>query len=227
MTRRKAPISQCAKCPTVGPVDKMGLCRACRLRMFSPATYRWTPEKDAKLVRAYQGSSTKSQLSKALTILEAEFRFPRHILANRAQTLGLCVVQSRPWTADDIEYLLDHAGSVSIKRLAKRMHRSEEAVKNKLFRHQIKGRLEEGYTQKGLADLLGVGRPRITAWIRRGLLELDSDIADRISHKSARAFVLFHMEEYSLRRVEEWWMKTLVREELEYRTSGSWRQRAA
>jgi hypothetical protein len=214
-SRSRVPTSICAKCVTEAHVDSMGLCRTCRLRMHTRKVYHWTPAMDDQIAQAYKAAATRKHLTGSITRLATAYGFPRISVTRRAAELGLQFVKSREWGTIELEFLKENAGSIGIKKLARKLHRSESSVLNKIFRMGISSKLNEGYTQKGLASMIGVSTFQVSAWIRRGLLDLSSDIADRVTHDSVRRFIVYHIEEYSLRRVEEWWMKMLVKEELD------------
>jgi hypothetical protein len=169
---------------------------------------------DDRLRTAYR-SKTKRELSLQLTQLQSLFHRPRHILQNRAQTLGLAVVEMKPWTDAEIEFVEENAGSMSLKKLAWHLRRNVASVKHLLNRKGLYGQCREGYSANELKGLLGVGHTQVDAWLRRGLLERSEDLADRITHESVRSFCLHYLQEISLRRVDERWLKMMVREELQ------------
>lgn len=213
-SRVRVPTSICAKCANEAHIDTMGLCSTCRLKLYTRRVYHWTPAMDDQIAQAYKSAATRKHLTSSITRLSAAYGFPRISIMRRASDTGLQFVQSRAWSSMELSFLEDNAGSIGIKKLARQLRRSEASVLTKIFRLGISSKLNEGYTQKGLASMVGVSTYQVSAWIRRGLLALSDDIADRITHESVRHFVVYHIEEYSLRRVEEWWMKMLVKEEL-------------
>lgn len=214
MTPKTSTTGICAKCPAEAPLDTMGLCRTCRLRFHSRTIYHWTPAMDDQLRHAYKSAVTRKHLTASLNRLGSEFRFPRYILTNRAGSLDILFTKTSHWTKEDIDFLHEHVGSMTVKRIAKALHRTDSSIKSYLYKNGIAGRLDEGYTQAGLAQFMGVSKIQVFKWLQRGLLDVHLDIGDRITHESVRDLVVYHAEEYSYRRVEEWWAKMLLREEL-------------
>jgi hypothetical protein len=189
---------------------KDGLCRECRCSRLamSKRKYVWTPEMDAQLVRAYRVASNKTDLTRRLRELMRSFQFPRHILQNRAGALGL---HSRPqilWTDDEIEMLREWSGTLSLTQMARKLRRTESAVKNKLFTLDLGCAVLEGFSQNELAHLFGVHHNKVGRWVARGWLFVNDQ--NLIPHASVEAFIWKHMDEYRFAACEEWWLKTML-----------------
>jgi hypothetical protein len=212
--RKTVAKVQCAKCPSMEGAGKMGLCPTCRLRFYRVILYPWTPAMDDRLRMAYR-SHSKKELSAKMTELQRLYRYPRHILQNRAQTLGLSAVEMNPWTDEQIAYVEENAGSISLTKMAAHLRRTPSSLKNFMHRKGLLSACQEGYSANELRTVLGVSHSQIEAWQRRGLLQRSEDLAGRITHESVRRFCLHNMEEFSLRRVDERWLKMMIREEIE------------
>ena len=165
----------CAKCGAGCIQAKDALCRSCRVRSHAilRTKYRWTPEMDELLVRAYRQSKNKSALSKAKKALAIQWRMPGYILQNRANTLGIRQREQRLWTSVEIERLREFGGTLSLTKLASKLGRTESSVKNRLFILGLGCRVVEGYSQNELGKLFGVHHNKVGRWIARGWITLD------------------------------------------------------
>jgi hypothetical protein len=114
----------CATCPSETIQAKDGLCKGCRLRAFTRRRqkYVWTPAHDAALRRAYR-SKNKVGLNQALTEMVRRTSWPRYILLNRAQALGLRMWTCERWEPAELEALRELAGTIPSYKIAKRMGR--------------------------------------------------------------------------------------------------------
>jgi hypothetical protein len=169
---------------------------------------------DDQLRQTYRIANKKRELSEALDRLQKHFKMPRCVITNRAQTLGLRYVQWRIWSEDEIEFLREFGGSMSSAKIAVKLHRSPSAVRQRLFHMQMSARVTEGYTADELRKRMGVTPRQMTIWIERGDLRRHATIGDRISHESVLRFVALHLDEIPLRRAEEWWIKSVIKDAL-------------
>jgi hypothetical protein len=207
----------CALCPTECQQAIDGLCRACRLRkaIGDRQKYFWTPELDAALRRAYTAKS-KAALGVAIRELMRRTRFPRCVLQNRAQALGIRFHQAQPWTAEEIGLLCDLAGAKPPRAIAGFLSnrpngrkRTALAVRQKLFALGLGIGVTEGYSRNELAQRMGVHHARISRWISQGWLRLNDQ--DRIPHGSVERFLWDHMEDYRFAACDDWWLKTMLK----------------
>lgn len=88
---------------------------------------------------------------------------PRWYIKRQAGRLGLTLhMDRRPWTASEMNLLEKLVGRVSSATIAKRLHRPESSIVNKLKRLGNSQRVREGYTMSDLEQCLGEDhRPRI------------------------------------------------------------------
>lgn len=120
----------------------------------------WTPERIEAALRAHvrrssgmlpSGSGEYNALKKgdpslpvAVTVVERYGGISRAWLAagapkSRVKFLG------DAWTDEEVEYLVEHAGSQTLRQIEKRLHRSWSACKRKLYDLGIRARDAQGY----------------------------------------------------------------------------------
>jgi len=202
-----SPIINCGKCRAETVQAKDGLCRSCRVRALVVTRYPFTPEMDAQLTRIYRTANNKLRHSAAMTEFARRYRMPKYIVQNRAQTLNLRTRVQVPWSAEEIEYISENAGRISIFKMSKHVRRSPASVKHKLFMLGISGMVVEGFSQRELASNFGVPHSTIARWLGRGWLWLEGD---RVPHEAVAKFVWEHMAEYRFAAAEEWWLKVML-----------------
>jgi hypothetical protein len=182
------------------------------MKVVRPAAkYQWTADMDDQLRQLYRRTSRKKlALSSELTKFCSSFRIPRTAVMNRARKLGLNTVRPfKPWTDKEKEALRKLAGLLGIYTIAKRLGRSPYAIKNQLSQMNLTAQLTDGYTIRQLQLLLGVPNRSIQMWVNTKALHMDLD-KERITESSVREFVRHNLFEFSFRKVDETWMKSLL-----------------
>ena len=200
----------CATCPTVPTKLVGGLCPSCRMKAIrGPAKYQWTTDMDDQLRQIYRRSSRKRRLlSIELTKLCSAFRLPRTAVANRARTLGLNIIRPfKPWSDEEKLALRKLVGLMSVNAIAKRLARSPYSIKSQLFQMELTAQLTDGYTVHQLQLLLGVPNRTIQMWLTTKALKMDKE---RITESSVRDFVKNNLYEFSFKRVDEAWLKSVL-----------------
>jgi hypothetical protein len=167
----------------------------------------WTEALDQALTRTYQSSKRREELTKGLNHFQRLTGFTRIVITSRAGALGLSFVERRKWTAEELEFVREHAGELSHSAIARRLKRTNYSVKAKVSQLALSLRVREGYSIDDLRSLLGVRASSVRRWVVAGWLRLQND---RVSETSVRQFLFEHPEEYSLRRVDEAWYKGLI-----------------
>ena len=202
----------CAACECYPSKLILGLCPECRMKVVRPpAKYQWTADMDDQLRQIYRRTGRKKLvLSAELTKFCSAFRLPRTAVMNRARRLGLNIVRPfKPWTHKEKEGLRKLTGLLGVNTIAKRLGRSPYAIKNQLSQMNLTAQLTDGYTIRQLQLLLGVPNRSIQMWLTTRALHMDLD-KERITEASVREFVKNNMHEYSFRRVNEPWLKSLL-----------------
>jgi hypothetical protein len=193
-------------------------CRADHRRRAKPK-YTWRPEFDAFLKAQYFGG-----LNRRFQVLNRMIRMtglPRWYIKRQATRLGLTMKMDRqPWTPADLKVLEKLVGRVSSATIAKRLHRPESSVVNKLKRLGNSRRVREGYTMRDLEQCLGEDHHKISVWIANGWLRdrlqgtrrHDGNGRDihRIREKDILRFLKNHPQEINLGKVDQVWFLDLV-----------------
>ncbi|MGH9739363.1 MAG: hypothetical protein ACRD4X_12385 [Candidatus Acidiferrales bacterium] len=126
----------------------------------------------------------------------------------------------KPWTQAELNLLERLVGRLSAATIAKRLHRPEGSVVNKLKRLGTSRRVREGYTMGDLEQCLGEDHHKISLWIANGWLRdglqgtkrhggNGSDI-HRIKEKDILHFFKNHPQEINLGKVDQTWFLDLV-----------------
>jgi hypothetical protein len=146
---------------------------------------------------------------------------PRWYIKRQAARLGLTLhTDRRPWTASEMNLLEKLIGHVSSATIAKRLHRPESSVVNKLKRIGTSRRVRNGYTMRELELCLGEDHHKITQWIKNGWLQdrlqgtrrHDGNGNDihRIREKDILTFIRNHPQEINLGKMDQTWFLDLV-----------------
>ena len=131
--------------------------------------YTWRPEYDARLKAHYFGGLNRR--FRVLTRMVRLTGLPRWYIKRQAARLGLTLyMDRRPWTASEMNLLEKLVGHVSSATIAKRLHRPESSVVNKLKRIGTSRRVRNGYTMRELELCLGEDHHKITLWIQERLV---------------------------------------------------------
>ena len=207
--RRGAPPSEAKYCSK---------CRADRRRR-AKLKYTWRLEFDAFLKAQYFGG-----LNRRFQVLNRMIRMtglPRWYVKRQAARLGLTMKMDRQsWTRAELKVLEKLVGRVSSATIAKRMHRPESSVVNKLKRLGTSRRVREGYTMRDLEQCLGEDHHKISVWIAnvwlrdrlQGTGRHDGNGRDihRIRETDILRFLKNHPQEINLGKVDQVWFLDLV-----------------
>ena len=178
--------------------------------------YRFSEELRAELRRAYAGN--KPHVTRGLDQLERRTGWPRHAFKYEASRLGIETSDHRrAWTAEEMAYLEEAVGLVSMRRIADRLHRTVSSVESKAEKLLLSRRAKEGYCMADLAAVFGEHPRKVKGWMERGLLGKvhRSECADgmRVSGDNVKRFVMQHHNEYDFRRVDQSWIKMMIFED--------------
>jgi hypothetical protein len=179
----------------------------------------WRPEFEVFLKAQYFGG-----LNRRFQILNKMIRMtglPRWYIKRQAARLGLTMKMDRkPWTPVELNLLDKLVGRVSSATIAKRLHRPESSVVNKLGRLGNSRRVREGYTMRDLEQCLGEDHHKISGWIAnrwlrdrlQGTRRHDGNGRDihRVREKDILRFLKNHPQEINLGKVDQMWFLDLV-----------------
>lgn len=166
-----------------------------------------TRDREDQLRQMYKRCRTKTELSEEVTMLANTWSVPRSTVTNLAMKLGISLLAWKTWNEQEIAFLREHAGSISIKRMAKALKRSPDSVKHQLHRMQLSAEVSEGYSIRQLQELLGVKHTRIQMWLSKGWLRMEQE---RVTERSLQRFLFQRMDAYSFRNCEESWLKGML-----------------
>jgi hypothetical protein len=203
------------------PPTEAKYCAKCRAnrRRRAKLKYTWRPEFDAFLKTQYFGG-----LNRRFQVLNRMIRMtglPRWYIKRQAARLGLTMKMDRkPWTPADLNLLEKLVGRMSSATIAKRLHRPESSVVNKLKRLGNSRRVRDGYTMRDLEQCLGEDHHKISIWIANGWLRdrlqgthrHDGNGRDihRIREEEILRFLKSHPQEINLGKVDQTWFLDLV-----------------
>lgn len=213
-------FDNCVQCGEMAE-GKDRLCRSCRgflsaKKNFAPRRspiYVWDADRDARLRRCYSNSARK-ELSRALTRLANELKYPKGALRRRAEQLGLTLWTHVRWTPMELAILADYAGNKTIGWICRQLKRrtgigrSYNSVKCKAGEIGRSIRLIDGYTKNDLAELFGTTLFTVNKWFMNGWLVPDGN--SRVSDRKILRFLSEHPNEWHFKRVDEAWIKGIL-----------------
>ena len=154
----------------------------------------WTPELDAIIREVYsRGWSGAREAINEIQRLHPKWR--SRCIWERAKKLGFDqkYVQERPpWSAADEALLRDFAQELSVKAIARLLHRSERSVRWRFAKLGESCKVLDEYSQQELARDLRVSPKTVRRWEEAGFLERHDG---RITHESLEQFCRKHASE--------------------------------
>jgi hypothetical protein len=140
----------------------------------------WSSEDDQVLRNGY-GAGWQGKQQAVRELLKRHPDWQAHIIWRRAAKLGLIEKKSRrgrernrqPWSENDDRMLLNLAGYKFARAIARRLHRTESAVRYRLAQLGKSSRVhKDGYARRALAEELHLGSKTVQRLIIEGLLEV-------------------------------------------------------
>jgi hypothetical protein len=177
----------------------------------------WTPELLGILERGYVRG--RSGVREAVQeILRRSPLLPRYVIWKRASRLELThqadgnetKKQSRRWSADEDKFLLQFGGEYPVRMIGEKLHRSERAVRLRLFLRIGSSSVSDGYSQSALSRDLGVSPATVRRWVKMDWLKLRGR---RITDKSFQEFCRAHGSEIDFDKLGSE-MKVWLRDEM-------------
>lgn len=191
-------------------------CPSCRYigRKWAPnkLKYRWTPERDAVLRERYDG-----RVPKRASEIARDLGWPKWVITHRAAILGLARPKVANWSAQEVDFLLEHTGTRSVHWMAKRLNRTVTAVVVKLKQLHLSRRIDHGgYGLLDLAEAFGCDHHSVDSWIRKGWLSGTRVHAHGahpewvFTQDKIREFIRDHPMAFRLDKVDQLWFMDLV-----------------
>ncbi len=174
--------------------------------------YKFTDYLLSELRLVYVTAKRKRDITAGITRLVGHTGWPRQVFWKQAVAMGLAHYSRRPWSAEDLAYLEEKLGKVSVSRIAKALKRSPRAVECRALELGRSRRLRAGYTASDLQQVFGVTPERVRRWMDRGLFGKVHHVAagHRIAEHNVAQFVRRAHGEYDLRRVDQDWYKAIA-----------------
>ena len=127
--------------------------------------HSWTEEERAIVRRDYRGTNRSAE------DIAHKLGVSFNSVKGQVQEMGIAMQKSPPWTAAELETLNDLVHIYSVRQIAKRLHRSENAVKIKANRLKLGLRSrDDWYTKNEVCEILGVDHRRVQSWIHSGAI---------------------------------------------------------
>lgn len=173
---------------------------------------QWTPEDDDELRRVYSISSA-SRAAVALEKLATAKHISRRRCWERACLMGLSRAdgRGRRWTQAEDENLRAYAGRLTVRRIARVLGRTDYSVIARMDHLELSARVRDrGYTRGELSDRMGLDRDGL-----RKLLEnwpMTTNLIGNFANADVQLWIFEHLEELELRRMDQSWLKRILKE---------------
>ena len=213
-------FGQCSRCedPATG---RDHLCQSCRgflaarsnFKQRQGPVYPWDGDRDLRLKRCYENTK-RPELSRALSRLAGELKYPKAALRRRAEQLGLTLWSHVRWTDAELEILAEYAGEKTVGWITTTLKRrtgigrSYNAVKCKAEEIGRSLRLGSGYSRNDIVQLFGTTQSTVARWFARDWLVADRN--GRCWEDDILKFLREHPSEWHFKRVDEAWVKGLL-----------------
>lgn len=128
--------------------------------------HKWTDDEREIVRRDYRGTNASAQE------IAHHLGVTKFAVKGQAAALGILQQKSPPWTACEIEQLKELIHRHPVGEIAKKLHRSHNAVKVKATRLKLNLRSRDSwYTKKEVCEICGVDHKKVQQWIDAGALK--------------------------------------------------------
>ena len=151
----------------------------------------WNDDERSIVIRDYDGTNeTTRRIANNLGVTFFAVK-------GQAAKLGILQDKSPKWTEGELGQLSELVHRYSITQVAKRLHRSPNAVKIKATRLKLGLRARDGwFTKREVSEICGVDHKKIQVWIDDGRLKASYHNGVRPSQKG---MCMWHIDEQDLR----------------------------
>ncbi len=133
--------------------------------------HQWTEEERSIIRSDYKGTNASAK-EIADAFVERGIMVTRHAIKGQVAKLGIMRQKSPPWTPGELERLEKLIHRHSVPQVAKKLHRSPNAVKIKATRLKLDLRLRfDWYTKKDVCEIVGEDHHKVQKWIDSGELK--------------------------------------------------------
>lgn len=148
--------------------------------------HKWIEEERDIVRRDYKGTNASAQM------IADRLGVTKCAVKGQAAALGILQQKSPPWTPKELERLEELIHHYSVREIARRLHRSHNAVKVKATRLKLKLRLrDDWYTKMEICQICGVDHRKVQQWIDSGALKASWHNGRRPSQKG---MAMWHIE---------------------------------
>jgi len=183
--------------------------------------HKWTEEERGIVRKDYDGHNQSAHLiALKLTNMTGD-KITFCAVKGQATKLGILQNKSPDWTDREIKILSEMITRYSPLTIAKRLHRSLNAVVVKSKRLGYSRRCRDGwYTKKEVAEICGVDHKKVQAWIDRGDLKAsphgerkpqkNGGACWEITEEALKDFIISHASELQGRNVDLFQIVTIL-----------------
>jgi len=169
--------------------------------------HQWTDKERAIVRRDYMGTNASArQIAEKLGVTQ-------HAVKGQCAKMGILQPKSPPWTKKELDQLWLLIHKHSIPQIAKKLHRSTNAVKIKATRLKMQLRTrDDWYTKREVCEILGVDHKKVQTWIDCGALIATWHNRKKpsqkgmamwhITNEALRSFIIRHSDELLGRNVD-------------------------
>jgi len=158
----------------------------------------WNPKLDEILKAGAAGGPSK--LRRAIErILRLNPQLTEREILKRTAELKL-TNWYRPWTSEEKDYVLEYARELSVVDIARNLRRTPPAVYQMLWRNGESARVQDGYTQRDLAQIFHVSPKKVQQWVSLGWL---TPYGRRIKDRGLNRFLKEHRDEIDAARIDK------------------------
>ena len=151
----------------------------------------WTDEERSIVIRDYDGTNKTAQR------IADNLGVTLFAVKGQAAKLGIQQQKSPEWTEKELERLAELVHQYSITQIAKRLHRSPNAVQIKATRLKLGLRVRDGwFTKREVSEICGVDHKKVQRWIDNGQLKASYHNGVR---PSQNGMYMWHINEVDLR----------------------------
>lgn len=135
-------------------------------RRQQKANHKWTDEDRAIVRRDYKGTNASADA------IAVHLGVTRYAVKGTAAEMGILRQKSPPWKPNELELLEEMVPRYSVGQIARKLHRSPNAVKVKAVRLKLKFRARDGwYTKQEVCEIVAEDHRKVQKWIDSGCLK--------------------------------------------------------
>lgn len=183
--------------------------------------YHHTDASDSAIREAYRKWRLYGN-KKSIQAAADQLHWPKWVLTHRAIELGLSRAREQPWSAAE-EEILETWGWMDLAHIRARLkkagyERTATGIKVKMVRLKLRKSAFDGWSERALAEFLGVDEHKILVWRKNrwlrphktGIKVAGTSEKLFFTRAMVRTFILHHPDEIDLARVEKFTFLDLI-----------------